>query len=164
MHISSSPDLEHHQVFLTMPIVTWVARRLCAGAYEYRAPVTSTACSPYQKNPLRIAQILPLASSTHRFLLVPASTLDNIADRSILKWLTMSTAEAFGIEHLGNLRWCMIRHQLLNTVLNRGWRPRRPRPDQGAIDGQCRMGTSVPLHIQMNFALLPDPIEMHAFD
>ena len=81
------------------------------------------------KKPLHIAQILPLASSTYRFLLVPVSTLDNIADRPILKWLTMSTAEAFGIEHLGNLRLCMIRYQLLNTVLNRGWRPRRPRPD-----------------------------------
>ncbi len=116
------------------------------------------------KKPSTYSTDFTLASSTHRFLLVPASTLDNIADRSILKWLAMSTAEAFGIEHLGNLRLCMLRHQLLNTVLNRGWRPRRPRPDQGAIDGQCRMGTRVPLHIQMNFALLPDPIEMHAFD
>src|SRR5262245_39463838 len=126
----------------------------------------STMIAYYEdsKKPLHIAQILPLASSTHRFLLVPVSTVDNIADRPILKWLTMSTAEAFGIEHLGDLRLCMIRHQLLNTVLNRGWRPRRPRPDQGSIDGQCRVGTSVPLHIQMNFALLPDPIEMHTFD
>jgi hypothetical protein len=76
----------------------------------------------------------------------------------------MSTAEAFGIENLSNLRLRMVGHQLLNPALNRCGCPRRLRPHQRAIDRHRRMSAGVPFHIEMNFSLLPDPIEMNPFD